>query len=186
MLVTNVSNTCSAKTYCINRLTHKNCKRVTTSNPTAQLTNELVFCSHVILAPIAEVVNYIFLSPNILSISLYITEWKLKNPNKSTVLTSAESINRTMKKKSWENNLKDMGTKCTQFHKSRKLFCSAIKGLSVVVQSDHHETQIRSTRGNLKQSHGSDLQGNSLQKERPEQVNVDTLPSASLPLNPCL
>jgi hypothetical protein len=39
MLVKNVSNTCSAKTYYINRLTHKNCKRVTTSNPTVQLTD---------------------------------------------------------------------------------------------------------------------------------------------------
>jgi hypothetical protein len=84
MLVTNVSNTRSAKTYYINRLTHtrKNCKRVTTINPIAQLTdwltNELVFCSHVILAPIAGVVNCIFWSSNILSISLYITEWKLK------------------------------------------------------------------------------------------------------------
>jgi hypothetical protein len=36
MLVKNVSNTCSAITYYINRLTH--CKKVTTSNPAAQLT----------------------------------------------------------------------------------------------------------------------------------------------------
>jgi hypothetical protein len=34
-----VPNTCFAKTYYINRLTRTNCKRVTTSNPTAQLTN---------------------------------------------------------------------------------------------------------------------------------------------------
>jgi hypothetical protein len=39
MLVKTVSNTCSAKTYYINGLTHKNCKRVTTSNHTAQLTD---------------------------------------------------------------------------------------------------------------------------------------------------
>jgi hypothetical protein len=39
VLVKNVSNTYSAKTYYINRLTHKNCKRVTTSNPTAHLTD---------------------------------------------------------------------------------------------------------------------------------------------------
>jgi hypothetical protein len=98
MIVKNVSNTCFAKTYYINRLTHKNCKRVTTNNPTAQLTNELIFCSHVILAPIAGAVNYIFLSSNMLSISFHITELKLKNLNKNTVLTSTESINRTMKK----------------------------------------------------------------------------------------
>jgi hypothetical protein len=60
----------------------------------------------VILAPIAGVVKYIFLSSNILSISLYIIEEKLKNLNKSTVLTSIESINRTMKKKYCENNIK--------------------------------------------------------------------------------
>jgi hypothetical protein len=78
MLVKNVSNTCSARTYYINHLTHKNCKRVTTSNPTTQLTDELAhFCSHVILAPIAGVVNYVFLSSNILSISLYVIEWLL-------------------------------------------------------------------------------------------------------------
>jgi hypothetical protein len=40
MIVKNVSNTCSAKTYYINRLTHKICERVTTSNPTAQLTDK--------------------------------------------------------------------------------------------------------------------------------------------------
>jgi hypothetical protein len=44
------------------------------------------------------VLNYIFLSSNILSISLYIIARNLKNLNKSTVLTSIESINRTMKK----------------------------------------------------------------------------------------
>jgi hypothetical protein len=38
-LVTNVSNTWSAKTYYINRLTRKNYNRVTTNNITAQLTD---------------------------------------------------------------------------------------------------------------------------------------------------
>jgi hypothetical protein len=33
------------------------------------------------------VLNYILLCSNILSISLYIIEWKLKNLNKSTILT---------------------------------------------------------------------------------------------------
>jgi hypothetical protein len=35
------------------------------------LMNNPVFCSHLILAPIAGDVNYIFLSSNILSITLY-------------------------------------------------------------------------------------------------------------------
>jgi hypothetical protein len=39
MLVKNVSNTRSAITYYVNSLTHKNWKRVTTTNPTAQLTD---------------------------------------------------------------------------------------------------------------------------------------------------
>jgi hypothetical protein len=39
MLEENASNTCSAKTYYINRLTHKNCKSVNTSNPTVQPTD---------------------------------------------------------------------------------------------------------------------------------------------------
>jgi hypothetical protein len=39
MFVKNISNTCSANTYYINHLTHKNCKSVTTSSPTAQLTD---------------------------------------------------------------------------------------------------------------------------------------------------
>jgi hypothetical protein len=41
------------------------------------------------------VLNYIFLSSNILSISLYIKARKLKNLNKNTVLTSTESTDRT-------------------------------------------------------------------------------------------
>jgi hypothetical protein len=45
-------------------------------------------------------------------------------------LTSIEPINRTLNKKTVENNLKNMGTKCTQFHKSRKYFCSIIQGLN--------------------------------------------------------
>jgi hypothetical protein len=36
VLVKNVSNTCSAKTYYINNTTHMNCKSVAMSNPTAQ------------------------------------------------------------------------------------------------------------------------------------------------------
>jgi hypothetical protein len=44
------------------------------------------------------VLIYIFLSSNNLSISLYIIAWKLKNLNKSTVLTSIESISRIIKK----------------------------------------------------------------------------------------
>jgi hypothetical protein len=39
VLVKNASNTCSAETYYINLVTHKKCKRVTTTNPTAQLTD---------------------------------------------------------------------------------------------------------------------------------------------------
>jgi hypothetical protein len=38
------------------------------------------------------VLNYIFLSSNILSISLYITAWKLKNLNKNIVLTSPVTL----------------------------------------------------------------------------------------------
>jgi hypothetical protein len=76
------------------------------------------------------VTNYIFLSSNILSISLYITAWKLKNLNKSTILTSTVSINWIMKKKCCDNNFKNMGTKCTQFCRSRKFFCSIIQGLN--------------------------------------------------------
>ena len=87
------------------------------------------------------VLNYIFLFSNILSISLYITAWKKRNLNKSNVLTAVVPINRTLKKKCWENNLKNMGTictvctictvrtVCTQFCKSRKCFCSVIQGL---------------------------------------------------------
>jgi hypothetical protein len=44
------------------------------------------------------VLKYIFLSSNVLSISLYIIAWKFKNPTKSTILTLVESINRTIKK----------------------------------------------------------------------------------------
>jgi hypothetical protein len=39
MLVKDVSNTCSAKTYYINRLTHNNCKTVTMGNRTAELSD---------------------------------------------------------------------------------------------------------------------------------------------------
>ena len=48
------------------------------------------------------VLNFIFLSSNILSISLYITAWKMRKLNKSNVLTSTEPINRTLKKKNVE------------------------------------------------------------------------------------
>jgi len=44
------------------------------------------------------VLNYIFLSSNILCISLYIVAQEMKNLNKSNVLTLIESINRTFKK----------------------------------------------------------------------------------------
>jgi hypothetical protein len=44
------------------------------------------------------VLNYICLSSNILSISLYVIEWKMRNLNESNVLTTIESINRTLKK----------------------------------------------------------------------------------------
>jgi hypothetical protein len=81
-----------------------------------------------ILAAIAGVVNYIFLSSNVLSIALHITEWTLKNLNKNTVLTSTESINWT-RKKPCKNHFKNMGKKRTQFRKSRKFFCSVIQGL---------------------------------------------------------
>ena len=55
------------------------------------------------------ILNYIFLSLNILSISLYIIAWKMRNVNNSVLWL----INRKLKK-CWENNLKNMGTKCTQ------------------------------------------------------------------------
>jgi hypothetical protein len=45
----------------------------------------------------------------------------MKNLNKSTVLTSIESINRTMKK-NCENNFKNIGTKCTQLGTKRTQF----------------------------------------------------------------
>jgi len=45
------------------------------------------------------VLKYIFLSSNILSISFHITAWKMRNLNKSNVLTTIESINQTLKKK---------------------------------------------------------------------------------------
>ena len=73
------------------------------------------------------VLNYIFLSSNILSISLYTTAWKIRTLNKSNILTSIEPINQILKKKSSENNFNNMGTQCTQFHKSRKFFCSTIQ-----------------------------------------------------------
>jgi hypothetical protein len=55
MLLKKVSNECSTRNYYINRPVRKNCN---TSNATAQLTNELIFCSHVKLAPIAGVVTH--------------------------------------------------------------------------------------------------------------------------------
>ena len=39
------------------------------------------------------VLKYIFLSSNILSISLYIIAWKMRNLNKRNILTATESIN---------------------------------------------------------------------------------------------
>jgi hypothetical protein len=44
------------------------------------------------------VLYYISLPSNILSISLYIIAWKLKNLNKSTILTLLESVNQIIKK----------------------------------------------------------------------------------------
>jgi len=41
------------------------------------------------------VLNYIFLSSEILSISLYIIARKMRNLNKSNVLTSIDPVNRT-------------------------------------------------------------------------------------------
>jgi hypothetical protein len=130
MFVKKVSNTCSAITYYINRLTQKNCKGVTTSNPTAQLTDQW---AHIL--QLRDIVNNIFLSSNILSISLHIIEWKLKDLNKSTVLTSSLLIE--SRKKRCENNFKNIGTICTQFHKSRKFFCSVIQGLTTFGFSRH-------------------------------------------------
>jgi hypothetical protein len=43
------------------------------------------------------VLNYIALSSNILSILLSITSWKMRNLNKSNVLTSIGPIDRTLK-----------------------------------------------------------------------------------------
>ena len=76
------------------------------------------------------VLKYIFLSSNILSISLYIIAWKMSNLNKSNVLTTIESINRTLKKKCWENDFENMGTVCTQLRKSKEFCCSVIQGLT--------------------------------------------------------
>jgi len=53
MLVKNISNRCSAKTYYINCLTHKNRKSITTSCSTGQPTNKLRFCSHMLVVFIA-------------------------------------------------------------------------------------------------------------------------------------
>ena len=53
----------------------------------------------------------------------------MRNLNKNNVLTTIEAIDRTLKEKYWENNFKNMGTICTQFHKIRKFFCSVIQGL---------------------------------------------------------
>jgi hypothetical protein len=55
MLVKSVSNKCSAKTYYTNRPTLNNRKSVATSFRAAELTNELRFCSHMIVAVIAFV-----------------------------------------------------------------------------------------------------------------------------------
>jgi len=75
------------------------------------------------------VLKYIFLSSNILSITLYVIARKMIYLNKSNVLTTIESINRNLKK-CWENNFKYMGTICTQFRNSEKYFCSVIQGLT--------------------------------------------------------
>jgi hypothetical protein len=74
--------------------------------------------------------KYIFLSSNILSISLYLIALKMRNLNKSNVLTTVDYINRTFKKKFWVHNFKNMGTICTQFRKSRKFCSSVIQGLT--------------------------------------------------------
>jgi len=44
------------------------------------------------------VLNYIFLSLNILSISLYIGAWEMRILNKNNILTTIESINWNLKK----------------------------------------------------------------------------------------
>ena len=56
--VKNVSNTCPAKTYYINRPTHKNCKSVNPSFSTGQETNELRYCSHLSVALMAGDVTH--------------------------------------------------------------------------------------------------------------------------------
>jgi hypothetical protein len=131
MLVKDVSNTRSAKTYYINRLKHKKRKMVITATLLhSWLTNQLTFCSHVTLAPITTVVNCIFLSSNILFILLYIIEWKLKNLNKSNFLTTIESVNRTVGTNFAKIILKTSITKCIQFRKSGNFFLSVIEGLT--------------------------------------------------------
>jgi hypothetical protein len=62
---------------------------------------------------------YFFVLKHFIYFAIYKIAWKLKNFNKSTVLTSIESVNRIMKKNVATIVLKNMGTNCTQFHKSR-------------------------------------------------------------------
>jgi len=55
----------------------------------------------------------------------------MRNLNKSNVLTTVESMKRTLKKKCLENTFENMGTMCTQFRKSRKFCCWVIQGLTL-------------------------------------------------------
>ena len=91
------------------------------------------------------VLNYIFLSSNILSISLYITAWKMRNLNKNNALTSIEPINRTLK--GWENNFKNMGTVCTQVRKSGNfLFRNPrVKKIRFVQCSEHTASSLHAS-----------------------------------------
>jgi hypothetical protein len=74
------------------------------------------------------VLKYIFLSSKILCISLYIIAWKVRNLNKSNVLTTTECFNWTLKKKV-DNIILKISVQYLQFCKSRKFFCSIIQGL---------------------------------------------------------
>jgi len=60
MLVKNISNRCYVKMYYINCLTHKNCRSITTSCSTGQLTNKLRFCSHMLVVLTALVFIFYF------------------------------------------------------------------------------------------------------------------------------
>ena len=96
------------------------------SNKTRQLQGTILLETNLIHI---YVLKYV-LSSTVLSISLYIIARKMGNLNKSNGLNRVESINRTFKKKCWESNLKNMGTICTQFRKSRKFCCSVIQELT--------------------------------------------------------